>query len=535
MGKGLLIMLAGVAMMGAVAMGSASLMSREIDQQNSTYEGDVVAREIARSALNLAVAEAQRDFAAAPTKVQYTNQAYQGGSYDAAATSLSSSSIKIDVTGRYGGKAHTMSARLVKQGPLDAAIMIDAPAIQMVFNGAGYTVDGKDTPRPSGQIAFDKHGIKTNYATVRDEIRTGVGAANISLVSGVAGDGDIVSGVSKLNLQDLYTEARSKVAAGNIVNNAAITTAKTYGSVGSPAFVLFTGSSTISAAVNGVGVLLVDGDLTVTGTGKLNWEGIVVARRDTDLKFNLQGTGTIKGSLVLLQGTTSFNMPVDGKLKVKYLYSSAGLISSVNIHPYGEDPVELFEKGSNRSGSQMSKPNWETVYKAGQQMNFFISVYKVVKSVPTFLYDHYGRGHEGPSGKPYAKVQQLDQYRWKLSFEDLDEDPVRQKAAGYGSPDWDYNDQEIEVWVDCTDPASKCDADEEDGEDFDPWWTYGGGGGGGHTGGGGGAPFTGSKLQFTLGGSAKVYYSSQAINRLAPYLSVVRDYGKVVVADRWEQ
>ncbi len=537
MGKGLLIVLAGAVVVGLITMSSAQRMTASSDQENTGYEQQLLAREIATSAMNLVVAEAQKDFSNFENKVKFTDEPYQSGKFSVQAHRLSPTAVRINVTGEYSDKEHSLSTTLVRAGALDAAIEVEAPVANFGFAGTDFFVSGNDTPPPSEtgggrRIPFNKHGVQFNTPDVRDAFRSTLGAGRKGLVTGAAGEGDVVSGAFKVNLQDLYTEARAK--ADRVIQPADIVGGKSYGSKTNPEIVVVKGDAMITGTITGHGMLIVEGDLRVPG--KLDWEGIVIAKKEANLTIEYGGTSRIYGSMVLLQGSSAFNMPVDGRLKVKYISSSAGLQSAVYVHPYNTPPEELFEMGSNRNGDQMSKNSWTTVYKKGQQMNFFIRVYKVKnKNSFTELYDHYGRGHDAPSGKPYALVEQIDKYKWRISFEDLDEDPTRQKAAGYGKPDWDYNDQIIEVEVDCKASESKCDPEAENDGELDPWWDSISGGSGGQGGdGGSGGHTTGSKLTFNMAHQAKVIYSTEAITRLSSKLNVIREASRILTTDRWD-
>lgn len=166
------------------------------------------------------------------------------------------------------------------------------------------------------------------------------------------------------------------------------------------------------------------------------------------------GTATIYGSLVLLQGSSAFTMPATGKVRVTYKYSDAGYQSAVYIHPYGDAPEQLFAKGSNRNGDQMAVQ--ERIYPKGKQMNFFIRTW--ASSGNPNVYDHYARGQNAPNGTPYARVSVVGKNKWLVEFEDLN------VQSGH-TPDWDYNDQVIEVEVIPT------EEDEQVDEPFDVWWT----------------------------------------------------------------
>ena len=213
---------------------------------------------------------------------------------------------------------------------------------------------------------------------------------------------------------------------------------------------------------NGEPLFVVDGDLTVTGS--FEWEGIVMVKKESSMAVDYGGNARIHGSLVVLNGSSVFTMPLDGTLKMTYKYSSAGYQSAVYLHALGADGgnevVEIFAKGSNRNGDQFGGC-CQRAFPQGAQMNFFIRTY--ASSGTPNVYDHYARGHNAPDGTPYARVTRdaAAKYKWTIEFEDLNVE------SGH-RPDWDYNDQVIEVEVE---PAPGA---VEESHPFEPWWLVAG-------------------------------------------------------------
>jgi hypothetical protein len=161
---------------------------------------------------------------------------------------------------------------------------------------------------------------------------------------------------------------------------------------------------------------------------------------------------------------------------------------------------------------------YDVVFPAGQRVNFFINVRGDEDCAPhswTYgpwdYWDHYAAGDNSPSGKPYAEVEQLDEYKWEIRFEDLPE--------GHCWTDWDYNDQVIEVEI----------IPEDGGEGSSgSWWTW--------EEGQEAPPTVGSErtLYFTMAQDSRILYSAQAIASLSPLLNTIREATKVVEVDGWE-
>jgi len=516
-------------------MFSTQQVSREMDAELSEgYESSVIAREMARSALNVAAGKAHRDWEEA---VSYINGnlaevAQEGGTSQTIAAGLSATSMEIAATGVYGAQSYQIKKTFVLAGPLDGAFIVDAPFAAPVFGGPTFLIDGVDRrPLSVGSslptTAMNKPGLKTNSILVRNQF----GAALSGLLGRVRGvvneDGDVGGGSLKadshweVDLDALYEEAvdhpDKQILLGLIVGTLFDVT---LGSVGSPVVAHVPTSALITGTVNGYGILVVDGDLTVLGD--FTWEGIVLVREDSgDLNLNYGGNARIYGSLIAMQrgdDNWAFTMPTDGRLRVTYKYSSAGFGSEVWISPWGMSNDLLFERGSNRTGDQMNA--YDQVFHQGQRMNFFINVLGSLTgtSTPHLEYwNHYAAGHLASSGTPYAEVEQLGEYKWEIRFEDLPE--------GHPSQDWDYNDQVIEVEIIPDDGGVLED---------DPWWTEGEEGEEEETEEDDDAPSMGDTFIANISGNAQVLYSAEAIARLGSKLTVIRDATRIVVVDQWE-
>lgn len=525
MGKGLMLMMAGALLTSTLMLSTNRDIAQETTAKVVSYEEDLLAREISRSAMNLALAKVQQDFSAAENNVNYTNAAYQNGNFDATVTRHSSTSLTVNVTGRYGSAQHQRSTTVKEASPLDAALLVQAPASDVTLTGTTFLIDGHDTRPPQGSSSanssYDTHGIKANLSDVRDDFRTALGSSRVTQVKGLLGNGDIVSGPMEPAefLDELFNEAVSSNDL-EMTGNTIISSSVTYGTANNPQVIYINGDLTVSGTLEGFGLLAVAGNLTISGN--FTWEGVVMARNtqqpnEEDLYVTYGGNSTIYGALVLLQGSAAFQMPVTGTLRLSYLYSSAGLKSAVHIHPHGQSDVEVFAKGSNRNGD-LFEP-WEVQYEAGQQMNFFIRVYYRGSNTPA--YDHYARGHESSAGIPYATVDRLTDLSWQLNFEDIDE----YINSGFGTNiDWDYNDQVVQVEVIPSDTAAV------EGDAY-PWWDNLPLAGGSTN----SSSVTGSTLHFTMGTGTKIYYSAEAISRLISKITLISQRKKLVVASRWVQ
>lgn len=600
MGRYLLLATAAVSLFATLAMGSLHRSAGEQDRRISSFESDVIARENAASALRLALPFVEDRFdslvagqtvstrsligaagvpapgagvyAAAHRLVAATNalRLAAGGAAqtllptrEVASGSLMQATVRALDGGRVevvaegvaylpqpggGYTPHSVSMRrvLARASALDAALVVVAPSVNAQLTG-NYRIDGRDTDPQTlavtGKTEYDRHGIKTNAALVAQGLGAAVGAAQRDRVMGVGGAGDIVAGTPEADLNALFDEAFTRPGA-TVVSSTALGST-TFGSASAPAVVVRRGNLALQGTVRGTGILVVDGDLTTTGPGKLVWDGIVMARRDgsANLTATLGNGSQITGSYVLLQGAAALVMPFNARVKVRYLSSNAGIASSVGIEHAAAGTLTrhtLVAAGANRGGNTPVVQYLQDL-QAGEQVNFFIGA----TQGGVERYRHYARGNFAPrSGKPYGIANASGDYGWTMAFEDIDE----QTNIGYGtSPDWDYDragqeDQKIEVTLQCRSYRSgalytvagvqqyeDCTPDNPDTRQQDVALNWSG-----LTANAGqvATPMGGTQLTFGLQ-NATLVHSSRSIGRLVPLLRTLRESSRIVVVEAW--
>lgn len=115
MGKGILLVLAASLMGATMILYQSQRTSAAADQEQSRHQEEVLAREIARSAYNMASAEAQRmedggaDVDAIVAAVGGKEGDYQGGSYEVEAEVASDETYRIMVEAEYGDAKHNIN------------------------------------------------------------------------------------------------------------------------------------------------------------------------------------------------------------------------------------------------------------------------------------------------------------------------------------------------------------------------------------------------------------------------------------------
>lgn len=71
----------------------------------------------------------------------------------------------------------------------------------------------------------------------------------------------------------------------------------TFGTYASPQITLINGDATFNGNASGAGILVVNGDLTIRGT--FEFKGIIIAYKEATIKTELNGTGSVIGSLII--------------------------------------------------------------------------------------------------------------------------------------------------------------------------------------------------------------------------------------------
>ena len=265
----------------------------------SVEEDRLLAREIALSAMNKAVAEASRSFDTAET-IAYQDVSYQDGTYDVSIERIDPATVVVESVGMFNERLYRIRTTLFRTTSIQAPVMTSAPSARVTFGGNNIEVSGIDTAPPSapgatGSPDTDTHGVKASSEDVKDEFIQSVGGKP-NRINGVDGNADVIDGSFAIDPNVLYNEA--KAVADVTIPGGSINGNNSYGSPASPAVVVVNGDATVSGQMSGYGVLLIDGDLSL-GSGQFTWEGIVLAKND-GLNANLSGNATIYGAMVLI-------------------------------------------------------------------------------------------------------------------------------------------------------------------------------------------------------------------------------------------
>ena len=295
MGRGVLILVIGTIAAVSYLMIDTRKTAQETGEQQAHYEEAVVANEIAQSAFNIGVSQVKRDFEG--WRATYLDRAYEGGDYDLEVSGPAEGPVEVTVKGYFGNAQFEIKATLDRL--LEAIVeplVIDVCEVDAQSMGGTFMISGMDTNPPSASGGKprgpDVHALRTTFESVAS---TFAGELPADQVYGKEGAGDIVSGLSDIDIHELYDEAiaqsgpmflQDTVFTGNVV----------FGSPSNPTVVKAMGDIELKGNVRGYGILVIDGTLKMGGNAV--WEGLILVGGGSE-EVELKGNAHIYGSLII--------------------------------------------------------------------------------------------------------------------------------------------------------------------------------------------------------------------------------------------
>jgi hypothetical protein len=213
------------------------------------------------------------------------------------------------------------------------------------FKGTAFMINGNDrnfdgTPGPNAPIP----GISTRNDANTQEAISSLGSGQATdvqglgylpgpptvpsvMTSGWAPSVDDVNSIASSILTDpqyaLVTDASGQINGGDV-----------FGTVSAPQVTHFTGNTTMKAGGNasGAGIMIVDGDLTITGN--FSFKGLLIVRGSTNIT-DTTGNASVYGSL----WTNEVNLQVGGSALIQY--SSQGLTLAGLVGPNTPLPAPI--------------------------------------------------------------------------------------------------------------------------------------------------------------------------------------------------
>ena len=220
----------------------------------------------------------------------------------------------------------TILARLQRNGVFSpGAIYLPSDNVNTNFNGNSFLVDGHDTNldgthHPSGDVP----GITTRADDAADEVIRSLSSGQADNVIGAGGvpSVDMSAGptVDRITNQIVPNILRQP----NVVTNPQITGNDVFGTSSHPQITHFTGDVTINGTMDGVGILIVDQGLKVSGD--MTFTGLIIVRGTTDIT-TVSGNATVLGTI----WTTDLRLTVAGSASVTYSTEALALANSIGF------------------------------------------------------------------------------------------------------------------------------------------------------------------------------------------------------------
>lgn len=302
MGRGILLIVLASSL--TISKMNASEKETEVETHIvlTSYQEKVLSRELAHSALNVAVSKATRNFAS--YREQVSDRAYGDGMYAWTATGDPSGPITLEGYGQVGDAIHRIVAVLEKTGePLLDAITLDGPFSSVSSSGTSFAISGIDGPLEGQEeesfIGSDGHAIRTTLGSARDQF---LGAISADQLEGVEGSGDVVTGEPNIDLDAFQDSIMAHSSLSTLQGDQKFKGNDTFGSRDNPVVMAVNGDVKVVGNVEGFGILLINGSLTTPGT--LSWEGIVMVVSDGG-STDLRGTVDIRGALIMRSLTSN--------------------------------------------------------------------------------------------------------------------------------------------------------------------------------------------------------------------------------------
>ena len=179
-----------------------------------------------------------------------------------------------------------------------ASIYVSTAAVQnaklngnFLVSGYNYDKDGKNPIKTGASIV---PGIVVDNPADSVEIKNNLGKNTSNQITGKGGTPSIA--VNNYNIDwagvsnDLAFSADQTLGTGTYNGG-------TFGTYSSPQITLINGDATFNGNATGSGILIVNGDLTIRGT--FEFKGIIIAYKEATIKTELNGTGSVIGSLII--------------------------------------------------------------------------------------------------------------------------------------------------------------------------------------------------------------------------------------------
>jgi len=185
--------------------------------------------------------------------------------------------LEVRSRGTYDNITRTVRVTLLERyraSEVTAATYLDNTDATLSFSGSAFRIKGEDHDM-SGNLTGDK-AFGIGVAGDPSDVLSQISAAEAGYITG-AGGSPSVAQVARVDMADLIAEG---ARGANVTLTPETTTgpqsAGAWGTVASPAIVYSPGKIKIANGSSGAGLLIIDGDLDISGS--FDWIGVIIVR-----------------------------------------------------------------------------------------------------------------------------------------------------------------------------------------------------------------------------------------------------------------
>jgi hypothetical protein len=207
------------------------------------------------------------------------------------------------------------------------AIYLPGDSVTPNFNGNKFLVDGNDTnldgsANPSGTVP----GISARDADVAATVLEALSTGQDDNVIGAGGQPSVHQSTGFTSDELLNGIIPGILSAPTVITNPVLHGSDIFGTRQNPQITHFTGNVNVTGNLSGVGILIVDQGLTISGS--TTFTGLIIVKGTTQIT-TVQGNTTILGAL----WTTDLKLTVGGSASLTYSTEALRLVNAMFTSP----------------------------------------------------------------------------------------------------------------------------------------------------------------------------------------------------------
>lgn len=318
MGKGLIIIVLGM----SVIIGFFILKMNSNSKENLSTTVSMFEQTQARLISNSGVEIYLEKFKADPSMRgnTYSNNSLFGGTYNIS-ISGPDSAVLVNSTATFMGVTHTTIVKAQADRlpffPVNGAMYIAASSVSSVSISGNITVSGKDhdidgTLLNNGTLL---PGIAVDNPADVQKVKNAIKGS--ALIEGLGGTPSVQSVNNGIDWEQYALDVQSNP---DIILNSSTKLPSNLGTKTSPKTTFVNGSIQFNSNLEGCGILVINGDLTINGN--FTYRGLIIAYKDSKITTKLNGNGKIYGAMIIAGSSADLAIS-NGNFKC--YYSNAAL------------------------------------------------------------------------------------------------------------------------------------------------------------------------------------------------------------------